>query len=141
MRDLHNNLIAKRAISPAAAVTDNTPFVTQIADTSLGDALELIVQLGAIADADVTFTVLVEESDANNMAGANAVADEHLLGVEAVTALRFDADDKTFKIGYIGNKRYVRTTITPASNSGNIFLSATWLHGHPKTVPQATQVV
>lgn len=29
-RDLLNNLDGKRGISPAAAVTDNTPFVSQI---------------------------------------------------------------------------------------------------------------
>ena len=32
MRELHDNIDVKRGISPAAATTDNTPFVSQILD-------------------------------------------------------------------------------------------------------------
>jgi hypothetical protein len=141
MRDLHNNIVPKRGISPAAAVTDNTAFVSQIASVANGDSLEFLGLAGSIADADVTFTVLVEESDAANMSGAMAVADEDLLGTENGATLLFSDDDKVFKIGYIGTKPYVRVTITPAANSGNIFLAGVWLHGNPRTVPQTAQKV
>lgn len=149
--DLHNNIKASRGISPAAAVTDNTAFVSQILDTAGFDSAEFVGQLGAVADADVTFTVLVEHGDAANLSDAAAVADEHLLGTEAGTvtagaavsgaAPGFADDNKTFKIGYVGPKRYVRVTITPANNSGNIFLAGIWLQGHPRVKPQSTQVV
>jgi hypothetical protein len=32
-------------------------------------------------------------------------------------------------------------TITPAANTGNIFLAAVWAQGNPRTVPQSTQGV
>ena len=138
--DLHDNVKASRGISPAAAVTDNTAFVSQILDTAGFGSAEFVGQFGAIADADVTFTVLVEDGDAANLSDAAAVDDAYLLGVEAM-GLAFGSDDKTFKIGYIGPKRYVRVTVTPASNSGNIFLAGVWLQGHARVGPQSTQVV
>lgn len=143
--DLHNNIKAVRGISPAAAVTDNTAFVSQIVDTAGFNSVEFIGQFGAIADADCTFTVLVEDGDAANLSDNAAVDDQYLLGVEAMVdgsgnQLRYDSDDKTFKIGYAGPKRYVRVTVTPAANSGNIFLAGVWVLGHPRTGPQSLQV-
>lgn len=149
--DLHNNIKASRGISPAAATTDNTAFVSQILDTAGFGSAEFVGIMGSIADADVTFTLLVEHGDAANLSDAAAVADEHLLGTEAGTvtagaaasggAPGFADDNKTFKIGYIGPKRYVRATLTPANNSGNIFCAGVWLQGHPRVKPQSTQVV
>lgn len=139
--DLHNRIKASRAISPTAAVTDNTPFVSQILDTDGYNSHEFIGLLGSVADADVTFTVLVEDGDAANLSDAAAVTDPNLLGTEAGAAPLFSDDNKTFKIGYQGSKRYVRVTITPANNTGNIFLAGIWVQGHPKRANQTTQVV
>ncbi len=138
-RDFHNDILVSRAISPAAAITDNTAQVSQIIDRSRADVLELVGALGSVADADVTLTVLVEHGDAANLSDAAAVADAQLLGVEAM-GLDFADDDKTFKIGYIGEKRYVRVTITPANNAGNIFLSAVWVQTGLRKSPQSTQI-
>lgn len=137
--DLHNNIKASRGISPAAAVTDNTAFVSQILDTQGFNMHEFIVQLGSIADADVTFTILVEDGDDSGLSDAASVADAFLLGTEA-PAFLFSDDNKTFKIGYIGPKRYVRVTITPANNTGNIFLAAIWLQSGGRKPPYSTQI-
>ena len=141
LRDLHNEIKVSRAISPAAATTDNTAFVSQIADTLNFESLEFVGCAGSIADADVTFTVLVEEGDNSSLTDAAAVADADLLGTEVGAAVLFSDDNKSFKIGYKGVKRYVRVTITPAANSGNIFLAAVWVQSHPRTGPQSAQIV
>jgi hypothetical protein len=124
MRDLANHLHLKRAISPAAAVADNTPFVSQIIDRAGYEKLVFAILIGAIADADATFAVLVEAGDAANLSDAAAVPDSQLTGTEALAGFRYDDDDKVRKIGYVGPKRYVRLTITPASNAGNAFVAA-----------------
>ena len=151
MLDLHNNIKASRGMSPVAATTDNTAYVSQILDTAGFGSAEFVGILGSIADADVTFTVLVEHGDQSNLSDAAAVDDAYLLGTEAGTvtagaavsgaAPGFADDNKTFKFGYKGPKRYVRVTVTPASNSGNIFLAGVWIQGHPRVKPQSTQVV
>lgn len=138
-RDLHHNIHAARGISPAAAVTDNTAFVSQIVDTKGYDSVEFLILTGSLADADATFTVLVEDGDAANLSDAAAVADKFLLGTEALASFTFAEDDKVRKIGYVGDKRYVRVTVTPANNTGNAFIAGAWLLGHPRKVPTANQ--
>lgn len=148
--DLHNNVQFSRGLSPVAATTDNTAYVSQIIDTNGFLASEFIGITGSLADADVTFTVLVEDGAQSNLSDAAAVADEHLLGTEAGTvtsgaaasgaAPGFADDNKTFKIGYIGPKRYWRVTITPANNSGNVFLAGVFAQAGGRKGPYSTQV-
>lgn len=135
--ELHNNLKFSRAISPAAAITDNTAYVSQILDIANFNDNELVLQIGALADADATFVVLMEEGNVSNLSDAAAVADADLLGTEAGASFQFDDDNETRKIGYIGNKRYIRATVTPANNTGNAFLSGTWVQGGARKQPVA----
>lgn len=138
MRDLHNSIYPKRAISPVAAGTDNTPLVSQILDMQGFEAAELLINIGANTDADATFTVLIEHGDAANLSDAAAVPDAQLLGTEALAGFQFDDDNEQRKIGYVGDKRYLRATITPANNgAGNIFVAAQWLLGFPRNLPTA----
>lgn len=139
MRDLHNNVKATTAFAPKAAVTNDTAQVSTIVDTANFGSLELLLVLGTNADADMTYTVLIEDGDDASLSDNAAVDDAHLLGVEAM-GLNYTSDGVTAKIGYIGPKRYVRATVTPANNTGNVFLAGVWLQGHPRVGPQSTQV-
>lgn len=124
MKDLANHIEVRRAISPVAATTDNTAYVSQIISLAGFNSLMFAIALGAIADADATFTVLVEHGDQANLSDAAAVPDSQLTGTEAAAGFKFDDDNKVRKIGYVGSKAYVRLTVTPANNTGNVFLSA-----------------
>lgn len=143
MRDLMNNLDFKRALSPVAAlVNSNTPFVSAILDTRDAGAVALLIQLGAITDADATLAVTMAESDASNMAGSNAVAAVDLTGTLVLAGATFANDDACRKVGYTGNKRYIQATITPSANdAGSIFLSATWVLARLNRVPAANPPV
>jgi hypothetical protein len=137
MRDMLNSINPVRAISPAAAVTDTTAFVSQIIDVKGYDALTFVILTGSLADADATFTVLVEHGDNSALSDAAAVDDKELVGTEALASFTFAHDDATRKVGYVGNKRYVRLTVTPAANTGNAFIAATAILGHPAQQPTA----
>lgn len=139
-RDLHNNINPKRAISPVS-VADNTAQVSQIIDTNGYESLEFIIAAGSLTDADVTFTVLVEDGAQANLSDSVAVDDKFLLGTEAVAAFVFSDDDKVRKIGYTGPKRYVRLTITPVNNASAALLSAVAILGHPHNRPTANPPV
>lgn len=134
MRDLYNHLSIQRAISPQS-VADNTALVSQIIDRQGYDSLLFAIGTGSIADADVTFTVLVEDGDDASLSDAAAVADDELLGTEAAAAFQFDDDNETRKIGYRGNKRYVRLTITPANNASAALITALAILGHAANRP------
>lgn len=142
MRDQAHDLQIKRVLSPAS-VADDTAQVGQIIDRLGYDALTYVIAIGSVADVDATFTALLEESDAANMAGANAVADADMISQaagaapEAAASFQFDSDDQVRKLGYIGNKRYTRLTITPANNASAALLSAIAVLGHPHSAPVA----
>jgi len=140
MRDLHNNIAPKRAISPVS-VSDNTAQVGQIIDRQGFNSLEYIIAIGSVADADATFTVLLEEGDASNLSDAVAVADKSLLGTEVLAGFQFDSDNTVRKLGYIGVKRYTRLTITPVNNASAALISAVAVLGHPANAPTSNPPV
>jgi hypothetical protein len=136
MRDLLNNIDPKRVISPVS-VADNTAQVGQIIDRLGYGSLTYLIQTGSVADADATFTVLLEEGDAANLSDAAAVADADLIGTEALAGFQFDDDNEVRKLGYRGTKRYTRLTITPANNASAALVSAVAVLGHPALAPTA----
>lgn len=126
MQDLHST-IYPLAVIPPVSVSNNTAQVGTVVDlaavlnpssTTLGgfDGLEFITNIGAFADSDAVFTPLVEDSD-DNITFA-AVTDQFLLGTEAAASFTIANLNSCKRIGYIGSKRYVRYTVTPANNSG-----------------------
>lgn len=137
MRDLMNRLHIVKLFAPGAAVTDNTAQVSSIIDVKGYEGLTMALVTGTDADADATFTVLLEHSDASDMTGAVAVPDNMLVGTEALASYTFADDAETRKLGYIGDKRYVRMTVTPANNTGNMFLGGVAILGHARNQPTA----
>ncbi len=124
-QDLHNNITVRRAISPVATPADNTAQVSQIIDRKDYEGVEFVIATGAIPDADATFAVTMDEGDAANLSDAVAVSGAPgLVGTLAAASFIFSDDDKTFKVGYTGAKRYVRLTITPALNASATLISA-----------------
>lgn len=121
--DLFNNINLKRGISPYDHATGDAAVTSEIIDMQGNSALVFAIATGSLADVDATFTVLVEESADSAMSVKNAVADADLLGTEVLAAPLFSDDNKCFKIGYKGIKRYVTLTITPANNTGAALLS------------------
>lgn len=77
-------------------------------------ALTFTVSTGTVTDAGTAagFSFQVEEGDDTTDAGATAVADADLVGLESDLTVTDDADDNVFvgSIGYVGSKRYVRMT-------------------------------
>lgn len=116
LRDHMNNIDLAGAAVTANA--DNTATVGPIVDCKGAKSVTFAIGAGTLADADATFTALVEESAAANMSGSNAVADADLIGTEVLASFTFAADQLTRKIGYKGSLRYVRCTVTPANNTG-----------------------
>lgn len=130
MRDITNGLHLTPAFAPKAAVADDTPQVSLVCDLKGFGACMLALVTGANADPDATFTVLIEDS--NDNAAFAAVADEYLNGTEVLASYNFADDGECRKIGYVGPKRYVRATVTPANNAtGTMFLGGAWVLGNP----------
>lgn len=134
--DLYSKLEGRRAISPDEGAGDNTAKVSQIIDLANVQGCVFFIATGTLADADATFTVLLEDGDNAALTDNAAVADAFLVGTEALAGFTFASDNIVTKIGYIGPKRYVRLTITPASNTGAWDICAiAVLFGHRESPP------
>lgn len=138
MRDLLNNIHLVPAIPPIAARVDNTPIVSSIIDVKGYDSAIFAINIGNNTDTNATFAVTVDEGDASDLTGSNAVAATDLTGTLALASFQFDDDNECRKIGYTGAKRYIRLTITPSGNdAGNIFVTAMAVLGDPSRAPTA----
>lgn len=140
MRDMMNHIHVLAGIAPAV-VTDNTAQVSAIIDVRGYDALTWLINTGTLSDADATLAVTMDHGEAANLSDAAAVAATDLVGTLALAGATFADDGETRKVGYIGTKRYVRLTITPANNTGNIPISAMALLGRPSRQPTANPPV
>lgn len=134
-QDLHNNVSIVQAVPPVAAYTGNTPVVSNIIDTFTFEALEFLINVGTLSDADATFAVTIVDGNDSALSDAAAVSSDLLLGTLADASFTFADDNTTKKLGYVGHKRYVRLTITPSNNSGNAFFDVLAVLGFPRNPP------
>ena len=133
-RELYSSVLAKKAISPQNE-TGNTAVVSSIIDTAGYGSAMFVIAYGALEDSGATFTVLLEDGDDSGLSDSASVADTYLVGTEAKATVTQANDDVVRCLSYIGNKRYLRLTITPSGNAGNAYVSAVCLLGHPAAAP------
>lgn len=127
-RDLANNLKFARGISATTVTNANTAFVSQIFDTADYDAVAFAIQTAALTDANATFAVTVDHGNVSNLSDAASVPAAQLTGTLASAGFTFADDDATRYIGYVGDKRYVRVTVTPSGNdSGSATVAGVWV--------------
>lgn len=136
-KDLVNNIHPVIAIAPVV-VTDGTAQVSAAIDTLGFNSVTFVIGLGTLADADATWLVTVKEGDDSTQSNHTAVADDDLIGTEALAGFTFADDGETRKIGYKGVKRYVSIEIDDdTANSGNAPMTALCILGHPDYAPTA----
>jgi hypothetical protein len=134
MRDMHNNISVLHAITPAAVGT------TGIAGGKLSGALdrrgfetvEFIYSSGASASVADTITPVIYEGDTTN-GSFTSVAAADLLGTEAALTL---TAAKTGRVGYGGNKRYLKIRLF-GTGTATAVVAASAILGKPAIAPQA----
>lgn len=132
--DLHNSIKTTRVISPVSQ-SGNAAMVGAIIDRQGYGALEFAITLGTITTAGTVYTALLEDGEASNLSDAATVIAPNLLGTAAMASFVDSEVNTTKEIGYIGNKRYVRLTMTPAGNTGASTLSAVAIQGSSALAP------
>jgi len=133
-KDLKNNIDVDKVIDPVV-ITDNTASVGSIIDTKGFGSVTFVIAVGTLSDSDATLTVSIDDGDDASLSDAAAVDDAFLIGTEDLASFTFADDGEVRWIGYSGKKRYVRLTLTPADNTGNIPVSAVAVKAHPESVP------
>lgn len=127
-KDLHSNLGVALALSPAvqgAAV--NGPVI----DLQGFYAAMAVINTGAIAGAG-DFGVKLQHSDTTTSGDfVDVPADDRISNAPATLTA-----DGSFKIGYIGSKRYLRIALTKAGGT-SIAAGAVIIKGMPTLAPVA----
>lgn len=126
-RDLASNIAAVPAIAPAvqSAAADGTAI-----DTKGFSSLAFVVNTGAIAGSG-DFGVKLQDSDESG-SGFTDVAGDH---VDTTAPATLGAAN-SYKLGYRGNKRFVRLALAKAGGT-SIALGAVAVLGHPDHAPGA----
>lgn len=129
--DSFHNIAPKVQIAPAAYTSTQTP-ATGI-DLQGYESATWLIYTGVITDG--TWTVTFEESDTSN-ADFTEIASADLIGsapgpfTNAASAF----NNKVYKVGYIGQKRYIRCVVTETAMGTAIF-GALVERGDPHTAP------
>ncbi len=134
--DLHNNLEKAVALN-VTAISSDTTTNGNIIDMQGFDSLEFFILSGTLTDG--SYAVLIQHGDDSGLSDAADVADDYLLGTEAGAAFVAADDNEVHKIGYVGDKRYVRLSIVSTSTSSGGTLGAVAIKGHGENKPHTTQ--
>jgi hypothetical protein len=127
MRDIVSNIGVVQTVAPAVhSITSTSNLIDLLGFQSAA----VIINTGAIAG-DGNFTAKLQESDTDQTGDFADVAAADLIG-------SFPASleaQSVVKVGYIGNKRYLRTVLT--KNSGTSIAAAVLVvkgHAHERPV-------
>ncbi|GHA11336.1 hypothetical protein GCM10007989_02050 [Devosia pacifica] len=128
MRDIASNIGVVQLVVPAVLSATNT---AEPVDLQGFESAAVVINTGAIVSAG-DFTAKLQESDTTETGDFTDVAAEHLIGTLPATL----EAASTYKQGYAGHRRYLRTVIT--KNGGtSIAASAVLVKGHPHVRPVA----
>lgn len=140
IKDLHNNSRTKTVISPLAIGANATKTGIVIDRQGYG-GVELIASYGAVTTTGTVVTMVVFEGDVTGT--LTSVANDYLLGTEALFSLAAGArvagtgKEVTKRIGYVGNKRYLRVdAVQTGTTSVGVVGVAALLHS-PGVAPTA----
>lgn len=130
MKDLKSNLNLAGTLFPAARTA-----------SANGTGVDLQGYQGAMAAlttgviTDGTHTVALEESDDNSVFTAVAAAD--LIGAFTALTTAASDDNSVQRVGYIGNKRYIRAAVTVAGATTGGIYGVTIVRGAAALAPLA----
>lgn len=138
-RDLHNNIKQVLAVAPVAlgATGANTG---RVIDRKGYAGVEFLIEYGAITTTGTVVTPVLYEGDTTGALASVANAD--LIGTEALAGLAASTDRTsgsgklvTKRLGYKGNKRYVRLNLNGTGTTSVGIVAASAILFNPEAAP------
>ena len=130
--DQANTLTPSAAVN-TAAISSSTTTAGNIIDTQGYNALTFILNVGARTDG--TYTLSIQHGDDSGLSDATTPDASDLVGTTAATAVSTTQTMK--KLGYVGNKRYVKVSVVSTSVTSGATVGVTALLGRPSVGPAA----
>ena len=149
MRDLHNNVVPVQAL-PAQTISQGTGALnTGAVDLKGFAAAQVVVHYGNIAEMGASpvgsaqIAITLEHADDNGSGAPGTfsnVTAADVTGVAGVTAgvvATVTSDLAATSVGYVGDKRYIRATLTPTGLTAGGPAGVVVNKGHPRHAPAA----
>ncbi len=137
-KDLHNSVKQVRSVGPVAIGANGT-ITGKIIDRQGYGGVEFITSYGAIATTGTVATLVIFEGDVTGT--MTSVADADLLGTEALASRLGGATTSGVganvakRVGYKGNKRYVRPDIVKTGTTSVGCVGVDVLMFNPSVAP------
>ena len=136
--DLHDNIKQVLAVAPVAlgAIGDNTG---RVIDRKSYAGVEFLIEYGDIATTGTVVTPVLYAADTTGALAS--VADTDLIGTEALAGLAAGARASgtgklvTKRLGYKGNKRYVRLNLNGSGTTSAGIIAASAVLFNPEAAP------
>lgn len=116
-----------------AAISSDTTTNGEIIDTQDFNALTFVMMVGTRTDG--TYTLKVQEGDESDLSDAADADASDLVGTLSDTAV--SASNGLSKVGYVGNKRYVRASVVSTSVTTGATVGVVAVLGRPAIAPVA----
>lgn len=129
--DIHNEIYPTVALNTAAISSSTTTTGTNIIDTQGYGALEFVLNVAARTDG--TYTIALEHGDNSALSDAAAPDATDILGTLAATAI--STANTVKRVGYVGNKRYVRANVVSTSVTTGATVGVLAIRGRPTVAP------
>jgi hypothetical protein len=141
IKDLHNNILVKRSISPVAIGTTGTGQVGKPVDTLGFNAVEVIVNYGSVTATNAVFTASILEGDVTGtltaVAAGNLIGNLPSLAAQATARTSGVGKNFTKRCGYAGTKRYISVNVSSTVTAGTL-ISADVIGAVAENKPVAT---
>lgn len=129
-KELHSSVSVVQCLNPAVRSTTATGGTV---DLQGYESAEMIIAAGAWTDG--VHTMSAEESDDDSTFTAVVAGD--LIGAMPVIDGAAD-DDQAYRVGYRGEKRYIRPKVTvTGSPATGVLIGVVVVRGHPRHAPVA----
>lgn len=130
--DSAQNMAVSTAVN-TGAISSSTTTAGAIIDTQGYNSLTFVMNVGARTDG--TYTLSIEHGDNSALSDTSTPDATDLVGTAAGTAISAAQSQK--KLGYVGNKRYVRVNIVSTSVTTGATAGALAILGRPAVGPIA----
>lgn len=141
IKDLHDNILVKRTISPVAIGTTGTGQTGKPVDVLGFNAVEIVVNYGSVTATGAVFTAAVQEGDVTGtmtaVAASNLIGNQPGLALQATARTSGVGKNFTKRVGYIGQKRYVSVNVSSTVTAGTL-ISADVIAAVAENKPVAT---
>jgi hypothetical protein len=149
MRDLYSNVVVVEGINPIVMTVAVGAKNTGSQDLQGFDGAVVAIHVGAKHASDTLsgtnkITALLEHADDDGTGAAGSysnVAETDVVGVTPASGVVYTIDaagkcEQVFQCGYVGGKRFIRLTLTPAGTIANgVPLAVEVLKGFPNYTP------